>query len=146
MRVCASQAELKARQQKTADAFDQLADRVAGGAAAPAATGSSALVVNSEWSTSAILSTVSLKEQMRLIEEHVALSERQMALDAEDEALMKIALDLYQDERAARERRVEILQQQRTLLVELHGLVEDTSAFNGHATFAKKGFAEGLTY
>ena len=70
----------------------------------------------------------------------------QLALDAEDEALMKTALDLYADERAARERRVEILERQRTLLVELSGLVEDTRGFNGHATFAKNGFAEGLSY
>ena len=52
----------------------------------------------------------------------------------------------YEAERAARERRAEILEQQRRHLLTLRRLVEDTSAFNGHALFVEDGFSEGLTY
>ena len=76
----------------------------------------------------------------------VALSSRQMVLDAQDERLMQVALQLYEEERASRERRSEILEQQQELLGELRLLVEDTSAFGGYTSFVQDGFAEGLTY
>jgi hypothetical protein len=59
---------------------------------------------------------------------------------------MADALQLYQDEEAARERREQILQQQQEILTELQGLVEDKGAFGGHAAFVADGFAEGRAY
>ena len=141
-----SQADLQDRQQGLHGAFDQLSRRSGQDGSNPAAHSSSALALASEWSTSTILSKASLKEQVALIEEHVALSKRQMALDAEDEALMQVALLLYQDEWPSRDRRAEILENQQKLLTELRLLVEDTSAFNGHSAFVQDGFGEGLTY
>ena len=76
----------------------------------------------------------------------MSLSKRQAALDLEDEALMQVALTLYQQEQVSRDRRAEILEQQQLLLGEMRVLVEDTSAFNGFAAFNEDGFAEGLTY
>jgi hypothetical protein len=76
----------------------------------------------------------------------VALSEEQKELDIVDAELMADALQLYQDEEAARERREQILQQQQQILTELQGLVEDKGAFGGHAAFVADGFAEGRAY
>ena len=144
--VCKQQwADLKARQQTTTHAFDELAAKV-GGDAERAAPGSTALTLTSEWTTSTILTKTSLREQVALLEEHVTLSKRQAALDARDEALMQVALQLYEEEGPSRDRRAEILEQQQGLLTELQQLVQDTSAFNGNKLFNEDGFAEGLVY
>ena len=60
--------------------------------------------------------------------------------------LMADALQLYQDEQAARERREQILEQQQQILTELQALVEDKGTFSGHAAFVADGFAEGRAY
>lgn len=135
-------ADLQAWQRQTTEAFEQLAVRTAGSSAEK----SSALTVATQWDTSMILSTTSLRSQIAMLAKHVDLSERQMRIDSEDEALMKTALELYQQERASRDRRNEILQQQQELLTELQRLAEDKSCFNGHATFRSDGFTEGLSY
>eukprot|EP00325_Prymnesiales_sp_UTEX-LB-985_P026752 CAMPEP_0174720846 /NCGR_PEP_ID=MMETSP1094-20130205/34675_1 /TAXON_ID=156173 /ORGANISM="Chrysochromulina brevifilum, Strain UTEX LB 985" /LENGTH=335 /DNA_ID=CAMNT_0015921415 /DNA_START=17 /DNA_END=1024 /DNA_ORIENTATION=+ len=133
---------LRARQEQMTDAFDQLAAR--GKKATPSST---ALSVGTVWmKPSTILVKTSTKEQITLLEEHMALSKRQAQLDAQDEALMETALLLYQEERSSRERRAEILESQQELLTELKSLAEETSNFNGHAAFMSDGFAEGLSY
>ena len=76
----------------------------------------------------------------------MALSEEQKALDMEDEVLMTCALQLYQDEQSARERREQIIQQQQQILTELQELVEDKGAFGGHGAFIADGFVEGNAY
>ncbi len=76
----------------------------------------------------------------------MALSEEQKALDVVEAQLMADALQLYQDEQAARERREQILEQQQQILTELQALVEDKGTFGGHAAFVADGFAEGRAY
>jgi len=144
-------AELRARHEHSAAAWDQLASTATGqhteGQAADAAVArSTALTVASQWTAGTILSRTSLKEQVALIEEQKSLSERQMAIDHEDAQLMKTALRLYQEERPSREARAELLRGLHTLLAEIRHLVEETSAFNGHAAFVEEGFVEGLSY
>ena len=140
-------AELRARQQTTTDAFDRLTAAQADGAAPSAtSTTSAALALKTQWTTGSILSRTSLKAQVALIEENVALSTRQMRLDREDEQLMLTVLQLYEQERDSRERRAALLAEQQKLLSELQTLAEDTQAFHGYAAFGGDGFAEGLTY
>jgi hypothetical protein len=137
-------AELRSRQETVTEAWQQLGTTPS--ETDHAAQGSSALTLTSQWTPGAILSRTSLKEQIALIEEHVCLAKRQVEIDAEDEVLMKTALELYEQERPSRDRRAEILAEQQLLLTELQHLAEDTRAFNGHSTFVSGGFAEGLTY
>ena len=142
-------ADLQARQSQSTDAWRQLADKADGRAdERPSAERTSALVASAarDMGVPEIFSKTSPKATLRLIREQVALSEEQIALDEVDEALMADALHLYQEERPARERREQIIGQQQVLLTQLQALVEDKSAFGGHATFLDGGFAEGQTY
>ena len=138
---------LKARQMRAMAAWGQLSEKAGGAPDADevSASSSSALVVAEEWTLSQILTRTSLKEQVALIKDHAMLSKRQVKLDAEDERLMVMALQLYQEERPDRERREAIVQQQEAILLELEALLEDKSAFAGHAAFGgDDGFVEGL--
>jgi len=139
-------AELRARHEHSAAAWDKLASTATDQTADAAVARSTALTVASQWTAGTILSRTSLKEQVALIEEQKSLSERQMAIDHEDAQLMKTALRLYQEERPSREARAELLRGLHTLLAEIRHLVEETSAFNGHAAFVEEGFVEGLSY
>ena len=56
------------------------------------------------------------------------------------------AFPCTQEERPSREARAELLRGLHTLLAEIRHLVEETSAFNGHAAFVEEGFVEGLSY
>jgi len=105
-----------------------------------------ALVASKKLGVPQIFGRTSPKAQIALIREQVALSEEQKALDMEDEVLMTCALQLYQDEQSARERREQIIQQQQQILTELQELVEDKGAFGGHGAFIADGFVEGRAY
>ena len=138
---------LKVRQERAMMAWGELSSKAAAAHPAAEEPSSTALVVAEEWTLSQILSKTSLKEQVALVKEHAELSRKQVHLDAEDERLMVEALQLYQEERVDRERREQIVQQQEAILNELERLIEDKSAFAGHATFGGDGgFAEGKLY
>ena len=139
---------LRMRQERAVQAWAQLADQGSPSEEeAPAkASMSSAIVVAEELTLSQVLSKTSLREQVDLVREHAALSERQMRLDVEDERLMVEALQLYQDEQKDRERRERIVKQQQAVLVELERLIGQKSAFVGHSTFGGSGFVEGMLY
>jgi hypothetical protein len=151
-RACkAKWAELQARHAEAADAWKALADKAEEGSkqARPPRQerGTSALVASQDGvAVPRIFAKTSPKAQIALLTEQVALSEEQRVIDATDEALMADALQLYQDEQAARERREQIVAQQQTILAELQALVEDKGTYGGHKAFVADGFEEGRAY
>ena len=61
---------------------------------------------------------------------------------AEEKRVAEVARREVAAAEELRHREQEILEQQQLLLSHLQSLVEDTSTFNGHATFNRDGFAE----
>ena len=135
--------DLQAKQAESQEAWQQLADK-ARERNTPMET--SAIVASEDLAVQDLFSKTSIKAQYELIRAQVALSQQQMLLDSREEALMADALQLYQEERPARKRREEIIEQQQKILTELQGLVQDKSAFVGLSAFVADGFAEGITY
>ena len=138
--------DLQARQAESREAWRQLAEKAGKAEGSRPRVQTAAIGASDDLAVRELFSKTSIKAQYELIRAQVALSEEQMLLDTMEEALMADALQLYQEERPARKRREQIIDQQQEILTELQGLVQDKSAFGGHTAFIADGFAEGITY